>query len=149
MLTLAIISVVLSVLAILISLRAEHNTRRQTVFMEEDREAKRRDDTEMAEWAAKLDQAVKVCRRIFSEMIYTAQSPTSPAYSLVFDHPELRQRIESYLIAVGPGRNTALARQVGDDELRLPTVRQTINDVLAHVIAFKEAHPEYAKTLEL
>jgi Na+-transporting methylmalonyl-CoA/oxaloacetate decarboxylase gamma subunit len=146
MLTVAIVSVVLSVLAILISLRAERHTRRQTELIEQDQEEKKREKAETAEWAPKCEQAVDACVRLYPQT-FDARRAYGRVFPLVFDDLNLCRRIESYLIEADLGKNTSRARQIGPDQLRLPQVRQTIDDVLDRVKKFREAEPEYARTL--
>jgi hypothetical protein len=148
----AAISLILSVVAILISLKAERDTRRQTVLMEQQESRRQSEEKSTAEWAKKFDEAVGAVRAIGPKMLpprLPERDYSGQAYPTVFSDVALRQRIETYLIDADPGRNRFSARQASSDLLRMPLVQQTIQEVLTRVKRLKETEPDTAKLLGL
>ncbi len=143
----SLISLLLSVIAILLSLRSIYYTRRQTEIMEEKREQKRHEDESTAEWAAKFDEAVSAILKIEPYWIETKSAKTN-AFGLAFPDSAVQQRIENSLVEGKFGRGLR-ARQMGSDQLRLPSVQQTITEALDCVRKFKQAWPDDAKKLGL
>jgi hypothetical protein len=58
------ISLVLSILAILISLRAFYYTKRQTDIMEGQESRRQREEKSLAEWVLKFDRAIRALQNV-------------------------------------------------------------------------------------
>jgi hypothetical protein len=140
------ISLLLSIIAIVISVRAFRYTKRQTEIMESQESRKQREDQSMVEWAAKFDEAASAVVTIVPRSIF---GTGTPGYPSIFPDGELRTRIEAYLIDADFGRNRFTARQANPEQLRMPIVRQTIQRVLDRVKEFRESDPENARRLGL
>lgn len=136
----------LSVIAILVSMRAFYFTKRQTVIMETQEARKRRDDESTAEWTGKFDEAARAATSIASRSIF---DHTAPSYVSVFPDGELRTRIQSYLIDADFGRVRFSARPANVEHLRMTIVQQTIQQVLDRVKELREREPENARKLGL
>jgi len=137
----AIISLVLSVVAVLIAGWALLYTRRQadyaqrqTNLMEEQDARKKREDATTDEWARKFDDAVGQVVKIAPKNF---PSSLGRVYYYIFSDID-RQQIEKYLINADLGRNYYTARQTTGEQLRMPIVQQTIQVVLDKIKKFKE-----------
>jgi len=144
--TFSTISLVISAVAILVSLGSVYYTRRQTQLIEKEQTRKQREDESMAEWAAKFDEAVRVVQKIAAQRI---SDSVGRAYSVIFKSETLRQRIEANLIDPDIGRERFPARKASSDDLRMSIMQQTIQEVLNCVQEFKETDPENARKLGL
>lgn len=142
----AVISLILSVLAILISLRAERDTRRQTKIMEGQEARKLREDQGTEDWSKKFDEAVRELLAIEPKAFNDSRGR---AFLYIFPDGALRQRIETYLINADLGRNHFTARSVNGEMLRLQIVQQTIQQVLNGLRDFRENDPTSAGQLGL
>src|SRR6516165_6895278 len=97
MAALAILSLGLSIIAILISLRSVRYTKRQTELMEGSESRRQREEQDLELWARKFEEAVACALKIGPPWIQTTRGQTN-AYGVVCPNPELRQRFETYLV---------------------------------------------------
>jgi len=139
-------STIFSAVAILISLGSVYYTRRQTQLIEKEQTRKQHEDESAAEWAAKFDEAVRVVQKISTQRI---SDSVGRASCFIFKSEMLRQRIETYLIKQDLGREHFPARKASSDDLRMPIMQQTIQEVLDCVKKFRETDPENARKLGL
>jgi len=146
--TIALLSLLLSLVAIWISTRSVRFTKRQTELMENQEARTKRGDAIVAEWGPKFHEAVRAVLTVWPKFIVSS-SPSGPAYPRVFPDSDLRLRIETYLIDADLGRHRANARPVADELLRRPTVQETISQVLDSVKQFKEKDPGSASKMGL
>jgi hypothetical protein len=137
----AIISLFLSIVAILIAgwallytKRQADYAKRQTNLMEEQDARKKREDATTGEWARKFDDAVGQVIKIAPKNF---PSSLGRVYDYIFSDID-RQRIEKYLINADLGRNYYTARQTTGEQLRMPIVQQTIQIVLDKIETFKK-----------
>ena len=143
--TMSLFSLFLSIVAILVSGWALRYTRRQaeyakrqTDLMEEQEARKKREDASTEEWTRKFDEAVGEVMKIAPKLF--PNNSLGSVYWYVFSEPE-RRRIETYLINAERARNHYTARQTSGEILRMPIVRQTIQEVLDKAKQFKETDP--------
>jgi len=94
-----------------------------------------RRETAAEKWRAKFDGAVGLVSKIHSAWLNLPTGQTN-AYGFVFDL-ELRGRIESYLVSIGPSHPKAQPRLATREQLFTPEMRKTITDVLAAIEKFK------------
>jgi hypothetical protein len=142
----AVVSLVLSVLAIAISLSAAYYSKRQTEIMEGQESRREREEESLRAWAQKFDEAVSYVLKIGPSWIHRPTGQTN-AYGVVCPKPELRQRIETYL--VNRQGDHFSARQTSSDILRMPIAQRTITQVLECVERFKGEDPGNANKLGL
>ena len=143
----AAISLVISILAIVISLGAFYYTKRQVEILEDQESRRQREEESLKAWAQKFDEAVRAALKIGPPIIQRADTQIK-AYGVVCPHHELRSRIETYLVNHDRGDNFS-ARQTSSDLLRMPIVQRTITELLECVERFKAEDPGNAKKLGL
>jgi hypothetical protein len=146
--TVSTISLLLAVIAILVSLGSVYYTRRQTQLIEKEQTRKQREDKVTAEWVAKFELAVDAAVKIAPSWIHSGAGQTN-AYGLLFPDPAFRQLIEAHLIVTDRSRSSYSPRAASVEQLRMPIVQQTIQGVLDCVKKFKETDPENARKLGL
>lgn len=95
-------------------------------------------------WATKLDEATSALCKICLRFIAGGYG-----FPVVFPDPNVRQRIESYLIDRQEGPLRAHAKQLNPEMLRLRVVQETIDLALDTIKKFKEARPDDAQRLGL
>lgn len=148
MIVATIISLVLSVAAIVISLLALNYARQQTEIMSRQETRAANEDLDAAEWNSKFGQAVDASLKAARGWFVQGGAQTY-AYGLVFPDPVLRERIETYLIETDRRRDHFAARQATREHMRMPLVRQTITEVLDCRARFVDSDPEVARKLGL
>jgi hypothetical protein len=143
-----IISILISIYALCVSLRAKEYARTQVRLMQEQEKKRDHEQASQDEWSAKFDEAVSAVQKLAPAWIQTREGQTN-AYGLAFPGLDLVQRIERYLIEEKLSRGPVRARQMNVAQLRLPVVQDTITEVLGCVEKFKQNWPDEAKKLKL
>jgi hypothetical protein len=142
------IPLLLSVIAIVISLCSVYYTRRQAKLVEKQEARKLLEEQSTEDWEKAFDEAVGALLKIYPAWIPGASGSTN-AYGVIFSDVALRQRLETYLIDVRRSSIHPDRRQVSPELLLSPTVQHTIHEVLECVKKFKEARIEDAMRLGL
>ncbi|SRR6266581_2697760 len=143
---LAAISLILSIAAILISIFSFRYTKRQTEIMEAQESRRTREAANLKLWEQKFNEAVSAVTKVGPSWIQTKNAQTN-AYGIVCPKPELRQRIEAYL--VNRQGDHFSARQASSDLLGMSIVQHTITELLECVEHFRQADPGNATKLGL
>lgn len=146
--TVADISLALSVFALLISTASVYYTRRQAADAKREEVDRMNEDAELARWMSQYDAAVRQVL-IIAENFFSNQDASNMSYPAIFPDSDLQRRIEMYLIDADWVRPRFQTRQVTIDLLRTPIVQQTIRNVLDCTKRFKENHPHSAQELDL
>lgn len=135
----------LALLALGVGIAAVYFSRRQVKLQEEQAAKEKRTEDETREWAAKCQEAIQLIMTVAPIWLNSGGA----GFYRAFSDPELRQRIEAYLVDINPSNPMIVrAKAVTPDQLQLPGVRQTIRDVLDTIKKIRQ-DPVLAKTLRL
>jgi hypothetical protein len=141
-----IISLVLSIIALLVSFLALSYTKQQADLMK--RQQAREKEAQL--WTEKFAEAVDLVFTIRPKQIMSPGVESQRnAYPVVFPDPSLRTRIESHLIRVSAIRSIPDPRQPTREQLGMPEMQSTIEDVLRCVKEFQQTNPGEAKQIGL
>jgi len=135
---------VLAGLALIAAAVAIYYSQQQVKLQKAQAEKEKRRESETVEWAAKCEKAIQ---------LVTTVSPTwqhgGGGFNIAFPDPGLRQRIGAYLVEIDPAYLRVIHQKaVTPDQLQLPGVRQTIQDVL-DAIEKVSRNPDHARMLGL
>jgi hypothetical protein len=142
----AIVSLLLSIIAVGISLTALRHSRRQTQIMEAQEVRRQEDGKNVEEWSRKFDAVVRLLLAIEPKSFNDSRGRV---FVYIFPEGDLRTRIETYLIEADLGRNHFKARSVSPEVLLMPIVQQTIQQVLDGVEEFRQKDPVSAARVGL
>lgn len=143
---LAAISLLLSIAAILISILSFRYTKRQTEIMEAQESRRTREVENLKLWEQRFNEAVSAVLKIGPSWIHTKDGLTN-AYGVVCPQPQLRQRIEAYL--VNRQGDHFSARQASSNLLGMGIVQRTITELLECAERFKREDARNAAKLGL
>jgi hypothetical protein len=100
-------------------------------------------------WASKFVSAASQVVKIgpSGELVRSPDGSMTALYGLVFREADLRHRIELYLVQPDSRRSTFFMQALDSQRLRLPVVRQTIDETLHCLGRFRAEYPDWAKYL--
>ncbi|HEV2287932.1 MAG TPA: hypothetical protein VGR81_03165 [Candidatus Acidoferrales bacterium] len=120
--------------------------RRQTNLMNSQARGEEIRKVDDAEWSARFEEAATTLARVGPKWI----GPEGEFYHSQFADPNVRTRIEQHLIHIGgQNRDVFQAKSVNTEALRVPAIRQTIDEVLKTLNSFKTERPDDAERLGL
>lgn len=121
--------------------------RKQTRLLQQQVDTVLKQDTDYAEWAGKLEQAVEALTRICGRTVNTGPS-VQAGLAVVFPNENLRKRIDRHIGHAafwGKFKPIRLSR----DQLLSPVVKKLIQEVLDTTEKFKKEHTDWARSLKL
>ena len=124
---LAIAGIVLSAVAILISIVTAIYTKNQLGIAAQERNDRQKAEHEYADWAFRASGVVDAINRFYPRG--SVRLNGSRLYLAIFQNRYLTQRIEKYLIRVSPDQRWLEARTLTPELLKLDEVRQTIIEI--------------------
>lgn len=97
-------------------------------------------------WRRKLDRVVAQLKKIGPATYFNlpCTSTQTALYTLVFQNPDTRQKIEEHLVESRRGTQFS-ARDIDNEKLRRRAVREIIEEAQARIDVFWKAQPEIAK----
>jgi hypothetical protein len=135
------VNTVLASVAILIAVIAAWYTRAQVVLIRQERAKLDVEESELICWS---DRANIVVQKLKVPMPRQLIESGSSLYNTIIPDPELRGLVESHLVHYQAGSVRVEARTISTDQLRLPAVRRTIEQVEKRFAAVKAESPEIA-----
>jgi hypothetical protein len=136
---LTIASLVVAVIAVAVAVK-QTNIARAVQRRQED------DQREIRDWQLKHEAvAVQLAKIHLTFMVPARGGGFMALYPAVFPEPELRNRIETYIVEIVDNRTRFAARTPTAHELHSPTLRRTVDDATAILERFKGDNPELAQ----
>ena len=109
------------------------------------RASKRQERQERADhdWQLKHEKVAVQIARINPRLIVAVPGTQHQVilYQNIFKSPELRERIETYIVQLVDSRTRFAVRKPTQHELRSPTLRQTVTEVAASLDTFVRENP--------
>lgn len=140
MLYLTIASLVVAVIAVAVAMK-------QTKIAREAQHRQDEDQREVRDWQLKHETIAVRLARIHLTFMVPAKGANSfmALYPAVYTEPELRSRIETYVIEIVDNRRRFAPRTPTPHELRSPALRRTVDEATAILEAFLRDNPELAR----